>query len=478
MRVRPFGLTRICRRLHVDTFLRWLWRAVWLGGCAGLSFVAIAQTCTPHQATQYQFSTSGSVRNGTQRPSIQSAWNESASVACNDISGQYNTEFSFTNSVPPAYVVTSYSSTGSWDGTNCIIGGTKTTTSCNSNSNPVCGAPSTTALSGNFAKATRVVQVDCTTCAGKSGVQDTANYTLGWSRVPGGSFPKSPTDAQLKSIVVGPAYWPTGSTCNKGCTATVGGYAQGFVSTTPSATGLYRMSADFVVTGAGASCAVGASDGNNSTAPPAACDGFTGSIGGKTACVAPVGSSGGSANVPSGAVVGNPTADSSGSGAIGTRTPSNGSGGNGGGPPTTLDGQPIGSDSNGDGVADIGGSSGSGGTGTTDPCTANNFATGCYGTAPGQPSGLYTAKSRTFTQVFQQFQTTLSSSGIGSGVANFFSVNFSAGQCPTWSAHIPYIEADMNIDFMCSTPFQSLLLAMRGVLLIVAGWAAFRIALY
>lgn len=169
------------------------------------------------------------------------------------------------------------------------------------------------------------------TCAGRAGTDKKVNLTLGWTRT------GSPDDY---AFVVGPN-WPTTSVCEGGCSATRGldSVTAVWHSGVPAASGMHRVSGDFVVTFTGATCTP--SDPSSDPADPEPpCPGFTGQVNGRPVCVGtPAGPlpDGGPlpTDLPAGS--GNPAAGAApttgpGSGGTGDgRTPVTGSGGNEGG---------------------------------------------------------------------------------------------------------------------------------------------------
>lgn len=94
-------------------------------------------------------------------------------------------------------------------------------------------------------------------------------------------------------------------------------------------------------------------------------------------------------------------------------------------------------------------------------------------------SGLYTDGAliggKTVSSVVDGFKTRVLASGIGTGVAGFFTVNQAAGTCPVWSADVPMFGV-MSFDFYCQPTFQNLLPWIRAVLLLIFSVVAFRIA--
>lgn len=343
-------------------------------------------------------------------------------------------------------------------------------------------------VNGTRAVATRVAAFVYTcpgtpppgSCEANQGQKASANFTVGWSR----SVPTKDGSMDL----IAPLAPPSGSQCVNGCTATVLGASASFMhgSLVPSAQGLYRISGDYWVTTGPNTCSVPATAPNNPQAPNGTCDGFVGQVMGVTRCIAPVGGGAASAPMPSGSSgngAGNPAAGSDGAKPVTdpARNTPGGVGGNTGGPPSAGSGGGL----PGAGTPAAGGASPSGSpsTGTSGensdggPCQINPSASGCGGSPAAQPT-LYTKKTKTFGDALSNFSNTLNNSAIGSGVRNFFTLNLNAGGCPTWTLTIDYLQSSTLIDMLCTSTAQALFLALRGVLLVVAGWAAFRIAFF
>lgn len=116
-----------------------------------------------------------------------------------------------------------------------------------------------------------------------------------------------------------------------------------------------------------------------------------------------------------------------------------------------------------------------GSTGNAKGCTSNSSAAGCGGPAAGIGT-IWTGKGVTVAQVLQQAQNTLSASPIGSAVGGFFTVS-GGGSCPTSSWAIPYLNKTVEVDTWCSSFAGTMFAVIRGVLLMVAGFMAFRIAI-
>lgn len=108
-------------------------------------------------------------------------------------------------------------------------------------------------------------------------------------------------------------------------------------------------------------------------------------------------------------------------------------------------------------------------------CEQNSSAEGCGG--EGADVGeLYTKKDKTVAQALKKATDALQASPIGSAVGGFFSVG-SGGSCSAISGTIPYLNATFVFDAYCGSMAANLFLILRAVLLMVASWAAFRIAI-
>lgn len=327
---------------------------------------------------------------------------------------------------------------------------------------------------------------DCAECAGRAGEETTINMTYGYARVPnagnlaGDGFERS---------FVGPVWMaPANPTnyCYQGCEVRTdrSRASMAWESRAPTSEGLYRWSADYTSTYTGAGCADGQSEATNpqsqqTDAPMPSCDGAQGTVNGKPVCIAQ--------NPPAqphppelgGAptVTGNPTAGESPTGGTQGRVPPTGNGGPAGGPAMPGDGQL----SEGDGTGTLPTNPGTGsGPGTVpDPepgeCEANPSAAGCGGN-PAGVGQLYTGKGKTWEQVIGTFRDSLMASPIGMGVGGFFTVAL-GGTCPTWTWSIPFVNATATLDMFCTSMANTVFLAIRAVLLVIAGWFAFRVAI-
>lgn len=109
-------------------------------------------------------------------------------------------------------------------------------------------------------------------------------------------------------------------------------------------------------------------------------------------------------------------------------------------------------------------------------CEKNSSDEGCGGAAANlDGKTFYAAKDKTFSGVLSKASTDLKGSGIGGAFTGFFNVA-SGGSCPVSQWHIPYINADLTFDFMCQPFALDAMLIIKGVLLLIASFMAFRIA--
>ncbi|PLC06015.1 hypothetical protein CY658_02900 [Variovorax sp. RO1] len=110
-------------------------------------------------------------------------------------------------------------------------------------------------------------------------------------------------------------------------------------------------------------------------------------------------------------------------------------------------------------------------------CEKNSSDTGCGGDPKAVDSnGLYTKKEATVKGALESAAATLRGSPIGAAVTGFFVVG-SGGTCPTATAMIPFLERTITLDFYCTSFATNALLLLRIVLLLIASWMAFRIAI-
>lgn len=108
-------------------------------------------------------------------------------------------------------------------------------------------------------------------------------------------------------------------------------------------------------------------------------------------------------------------------------------------------------------------------------CDINPSAQGCGG--EGAAIGdLYAKKDKTVAQVLTKAKNDLQSSPLGSSVTNFFNVG-GGGTCPNVTAAIPFINKTITIDTFCTSMAAQMFVVIKAVLLMLATWMAFRIAI-
>jgi hypothetical protein len=185
---------------------------------------------------------------------------------------------------------------------------------------------------------TQCIPVPVNPCTAIVGQDMTFNGTVGYNRSPVNTeWPElTPTGAANGQKLSG---IPQAGSCINGCVRNPVAIEDFWISSEPGPTGLYRISVDATFRATGQQCAAPPSNadpvfGAPTTAP--ACNGFLGSVNGKTTCVS---TSTGSTNIVApykSALIGNPVAGAdSGNGA---NIPILGSGQNSGGPLTSKDG--------------------------------------------------------------------------------------------------------------------------------------------
>lgn len=108
-------------------------------------------------------------------------------------------------------------------------------------------------------------------------------------------------------------------------------------------------------------------------------------------------------------------------------------------------------------------------------CEKNPSEAGCGGEA-ALIGDIYVEKDRTVQSVVDKTLAALDQSPVGNAVSAFFFIP-SGGTCPTWSAHIPFIDTDVVIDQFCSTFALGALAILKACVLVVASFFAFRIAM-
>ncbi|CAN7597839.1 hypothetical protein [Variovorax paradoxus] len=108
-------------------------------------------------------------------------------------------------------------------------------------------------------------------------------------------------------------------------------------------------------------------------------------------------------------------------------------------------------------------------------CDVNPSAKGCGG--EGAAIGdLYAKKDKTIAQAFKKASDDLKASPVGSAVGGFFNVS-AGGSCPRVSGAVPFLNKTITIDAFCTDFAAQMFLVARAVLLMLATWMAFRIAI-
>ncbi|MFM9928356.1 hypothetical protein VLK31_35680 [Variovorax sp. H27-G14] len=118
---------------------------------------------------------------------------------------------------------------------------------------------------------------------------------------------------------------------------------------------------------------------------------------------------------------------------------------------------------------------GAGGKVAKGNCSENSSAEGCGGEG-AEIGDLYGKKDKTVAQALSKAKDALQSSPLGSSVSGFFTVG-SGGSCPQSSANIPFLNKTVVIDTWCTTFAANMFTIVRAVLLMLATWMAFRIAI-
>ncbi|WP_369647180.1 hypothetical protein [Variovorax sp. V118] len=118
---------------------------------------------------------------------------------------------------------------------------------------------------------------------------------------------------------------------------------------------------------------------------------------------------------------------------------------------------------------------GTGGATSQMGCEQNSSAEGCGGEG-SQIGELYGKKDKTVAQAFTKAKNALQASPVGSAVGGFFSVG-GGGSCPRVSGNIPFLNKVVVIDTFCSDFAAQMFAVVRAVLLMLATWMAFRIAI-
>lgn len=82
----------------------------------------------------------------------------------------------------------------------------------------------------------------------------------------------------------------------------------------------------------------------------------------------------------------------------------------------------------------------------------------------------------TFAGKLSKFRQDMAATELGEAVGGFFTVA-GGGTCPTWAATIPFIETTITLDQWCRPEMAGGMAVMKGALLVVFGFLAFRFAI-
>lgn len=100
----------------------------------------------------------------------------------------------------------------------------------------------------------------------------------------------------------------------------------------------------------------------------------------------------------------------------------------------------------------------------------------------GSPSsgGLYTKKQETFNGPLSRFTDGLKSSVLSTSATGFFTVSIPSGSCPDWSVSVTVLGAPFGADLkpvFCSQTALNMMLVIGNVLMVVAAFGAFKVAM-
>ncbi|WP_143074251.1 hypothetical protein [Roseateles sp. YR242] len=110
-------------------------------------------------------------------------------------------------------------------------------------------------------------------------------------------------------------------------------------------------------------------------------------------------------------------------------------------------------------------------------CEKNPSDKGCGGSAATIGSS-WTSKTagKSFSSVVSGFVGKVGGTPLVTATRGFFTVS-TGGSCPTWSTSVPYLNMSLDFTAFCSSTAMAAYLVVRAVLLVLASWLAFRIAL-
>lgn len=120
------------------------------------------------------------------------------------------------------------------------------------------------------------------------------------------------------------------------------------------------------------------------------------------------------------------------------------------------------------------------GEGGSGPGTGNGNGDG-EGNEPGAPGGaggaLYEGHDKTVASVYAAFRSRISAAPIVSAVDGYFSAPSGGGSCPVWTVPANQYLPAFTFDFFCSPALQSIINMAGYLILLVAAYKAFHIAI-
>jgi len=152
------------------------------------------------------------------------------------------------------------------------------------------------------------------------------------------------------------------------------------------------------------------------------------------------------------------------------------------------DGDPNGTDPDRDGDGILNGDDGTpdgreDGTGVEDgQCDPETQECGGEKNKPGKPAEIGDAfykkkEDRSFQQVWSAFIQRVQQANIVTAGSRFFTVSIGGGSCPNWEIPATFISSAIPITLQCSSQVTTALRIAGYMVLIIAAWVAFRIAL-
>ena len=90
---------------------------------------------------------------------------------------------------------------------------------------------------------------------------------------------------------------------------------------------------------------------------------------------------------------------------------------------------------------------------------------------------LYESREKTFTDVWSTFTTAIQAAPIALAGHDFFRISAVSGSCQTYTASVPFVDTSITIDAQCSAEVAEGLRIAGLIVLMIAAWVAFKIAL-